>query len=64
MKLKRLVIYTKDIQCITGRSERYARKVLKKIREKFNKERHQVITRSEFCTYMNLREDEIDNYLA
>jgi hypothetical protein len=64
MQLKRLVIYAKDIQRITGRSDRYTRELLKRIREKFNKQRHHPVTRSEFCEYMNMKEEEIDQYLS
>ena len=51
MKQKRLCIYPKDIVKITGKSERYARNLIQKIKEKLNKEEHQFITVEEFCAY-------------
>ena len=38
--MNRLCIYPKDIQIITGRSERYGRNLIKKIKEHFNKQQH------------------------
>ena len=38
-KMKRIAIYPKDIMIITGKSERYSREVLKKIRNHFQKPR-------------------------
>jgi hypothetical protein len=52
--MDRLCIYPKDIQIVTGRSERYGRNLIKKIKEAFSKENHQVVTIDEFCTYMGL----------
>ena len=52
--MDRLCIYPKDIQIVTGRSERYGRNLIKKIKEAFSKENHQVVTIEEFCTYMGL----------
>jgi hypothetical protein len=52
--MERLCIYPKDIQIVTGRSERYGRNLIKKIREAFRKENHQFVTIEEFCTYAGL----------
>jgi hypothetical protein len=48
MKIIRACIYPKDIQCITGRSERYGRKLLREIKVHFGKEQHQFVTSEEF----------------
>lgn len=53
--MNRLCIYPKDIQIITGKSERYGRYLIKRIKEHFNKEQHQVVTIEEFCQYMGLQ---------
>ena len=53
-KMERLCIYPKDIQIVTGRSERYGRKLIKKIKEAFSKQNHQLVTIEEFCTYTGL----------
>lgn len=50
----RLCIYPKDIMCITGKSERYGRKLLEKIKEKNSKEEHHFVTIKEFCSYTGL----------
>jgi len=50
--MQRVVIYPKDIMIVTGRSERYSRNLLKKIKANFNKANHQPLTIEEFCQYM------------
>jgi hypothetical protein len=52
--MKRVVIYPKDIMLITGKSERYAREILKKIKKQLNKPDNQYITIKEFCTYTGI----------
>jgi hypothetical protein len=51
---KRICIYPKDIQRITGRSERYGRNILNEIRNKLNKLPHQFVTIEEFANYSGL----------
>ena len=53
--MNRLCIYPKDIQIITGRSERYGRNLIRKIKGHFKKEQHQVVSIQEFCEYMGLQ---------
>ena len=53
-RLERIVIYPKDIAIITGKSERYGRMLLKKIKEQLGKEDHQVVTFEEFYGYMGI----------
>lgn len=53
-RLTRLCIYPKDIQLLTGKSERYSRDLIHKIKKHFNKEEHQLVTFQEFCTYMGI----------
>lgn len=52
-------IYPKDIQSITGRSERYGRKVLQDIREVLGKESHQFVTVKEFSEYSGIEIDTV-----
>ncbi|MBT1705935.1 hypothetical protein KK060_21775 [Fulvivirgaceae bacterium PWU20] len=61
--LNRMVIYVKDIQRITGRTERYCRKIMGLIRNKFGKEKHQLVSVNEFCQFMGLPLDEVRKYL-
>lgn len=53
--LKRIVIYPKDVQRITGRCYRYSRLLLKDIKSHNNKQAHQYVTIEEFCQYTGLK---------
>jgi ribose 5-phosphate isomerase RpiB len=55
--MNRLCIYPKDIQIITGRSDRYGRNLIKKIKDYLKKEQHQVVSIEEFCEYMGLQQE-------
>jgi len=55
--LMELYVYPKDIQVITGRSDRYGRNLFKKIKDHFKKQQHQAVTVDEFCQYMGLQQD-------
>jgi len=63
MKQARVVIYPKDIQLITGKSERYGRMLLRKIRIANQKPEHQFITISEFASFTGIPESAIEPYL-
>jgi hypothetical protein len=52
--MKRICIYPKDIQVVTGKSERYGRTIINKIKEHHNKPKHQLVTIDEFCDFMGL----------
>ena len=62
-RITRLCIYPKDIQRITGKSERYSRDLILKIRKSLNKPEHQVITVQEFCTYMGIPYESIQELI-
>lgn len=59
--MKRVVIYPKDIMIITGKSERYSRYLIQRIKTHLGKADHQVVSVSEFCEYMGLDQDEIQS---
>lgn len=61
--MNRICIYTKDIQIITGKSERYCRNIIGNIRKQNNKEKHQSITIEEFCDYQGLKTEEVKKLL-
>ncbi|WP_159951732.1 hypothetical protein [Polaribacter septentrionalilitoris] len=63
MITKRACIYPKDIQRITGRSERYCRMLINKIKEYLDKEPHQFITVQDFANYSGIEEETINKYL-
>ena len=60
---KRICIYPKDIQRITGKSERYGRKLLEKIKRHFEKEQHQFVTLQEFSIYTGIKLAEIEKFI-
>jgi hypothetical protein len=64
MEVKRICIYPKDIQRITGKSERYGRLLLSKIRELNEKEEHQYVTIDEFCRYTGLSVEQVIPFIA
>ena len=57
--LNRICIYPKDIMLLTGRSERYARTLLRKIKTKLKKEEHQLLTITELSAYFGISQEEI-----
>ena len=61
--MKRIVLHTKDVMSITGKSERYARYLIKKMKEHFLKESHQYVTIKEFSDYLGLDTDEVEKLL-
>jgi len=59
----RLVIYPKDVEIITGRRDRTARKLLQKIREALGKQTHEFITIKEFCLFTGINEELVKDFL-
>lgn len=62
-KVKRHCIYPKDIMYLTGKSERYGRQLLNKIKAHFGKEQHQFVSPDEFSEYSGIKMEVIDTYL-
>jgi hypothetical protein len=61
--MSRVCIYPKDIQIVTGKSERQCRNIINAIKTKLNKEKHQVVTIEEFSTYMGLKLVEVEKHI-
>jgi hypothetical protein len=61
--MKRIVIYNKDVQRITGRSKTYATRLLTKIRKQLNKPARSLITIDEFCQATGYKEQYIEKFL-
>ena len=59
----RVVLYPKDIENITGRSGRTARKLLQKIRDALGKSKEEFITIKEFCLFTGIDEDLVKAFL-
>ena len=45
--------FNRNLQ-VTGKSERWGRDVIKKIKARFSKQDHQLVTIDEFCNYLGL----------
>lgn len=58
-----MCIYPKDIQRITGKSERQSRNIMSTIKKQLNKQKHQAVTLAEFCQYMGLDPTSVEKYL-
>ena len=63
MKSDRVCIFPKDVQRITGRSERYGRLLLHQIRKHFDKKPHQFITANEFAEITGVDLETVRDYL-
>lgn len=63
MKGNRFVIYPKDIQLVTGRSESYARGIIRAIKKRLGKQKHQFVTYEEFCEFSGLSLQDLTEHL-
>jgi hypothetical protein len=63
MKLNRICIYPKDIQRITGRSERYGRKLLQECKKQLGKQEYQLVSIDEFANFIGLPSEKIQEYI-
>lgn len=61
---KRVVIYPKDIENITGRRRNTARIILQKIKKHYDKKKDEFITIREFCEFMRMDEDLVKDFLC
>lgn len=57
--MKKVIITTGDVQNVVGIGERQARNIIAKIRDYYDKERHQLITVKEFCDYYGVQYEDI-----
>lgn len=60
---KRVVLYTRDVENITGRKERAARRLLQRVREKFSIPKDGFVTVREFSLYTGIDADLVYNFL-
>lgn len=60
---KRLCIYPKDIQCITGKSYRYSARLLQKIRTELRKDKNEFVSVEEFCQYTSLKLEQVERFI-
>jgi hypothetical protein len=63
MKTNRIIIYPKDVQRITGKSARYGRTLLNRIRASKEKTSRQFISLNEFAEFTGISLEEIQKYI-
>ncbi|MGQ0826962.1 MAG: hypothetical protein ACT4ON_01075 [Bacteroidota bacterium] len=61
--VSRICIYPKDVMRITGKGERYGRKLIERIKKKYLKEDHQFVTVEEFCSFTGLKTEQVIPFL-
>ena len=60
----RIVVYSKDIENITGRRPRTAQAILQKIKKYYNKGKFEYITIDEFCEFMRMKKELVREFLT
>ena len=60
----RIVIYPKDVQNITGKKERTARKLISDIRQYLGKSKNEFVTIDDFCLFTGLKKEQIVDFLV
>jgi ATP-dependent Zn protease len=61
---KRLCIYPKDIQRITGKSYRQSIRLLQKMRKKLNKLEDELVSIEEFCQFTSLKIEQVEPFIV
>ena len=61
---KRLCIYAKDIQRITGKSYRQSIRLMQKIRTDLNKQEKEFLSIDEFCQYTSLKYEQVEPHIV
>lgn len=64
MELKRVCIYPKDIQLITGKSYRQSVRLLQRIKQDLNKQKNQVVSIEEYCEYTSLKYEQVERLIV
>lgn len=64
MKSNRVIIYTKDVQQITGKSAQYCRRLLKRIKANQAKADHQFVNIHDFAAYSGISVELIQQQLV
>jgi hypothetical protein len=59
-QIKRICIYPKDIERITGKSYRQSSRMLQAIRKSLNKLENELVTIEEFCQYAGLKIEQVE----
>jgi hypothetical protein len=59
----RIVLQTKDIMLITGKSERTSRRLLKEIRKSVRNSKVSFVSLEQFCAFTGMTREEVIPYL-
>lgn len=59
MILKKLIIHSTDVAVLMDVSPDTARRMLKRVKDAYGKQKHQSVTIREFCTYEDLPYEEV-----
>ena len=60
MQIRRICIYPKDIERITGKSYRQSTRMLQAVRKNMNKLENEIVTIEEFCQYAGLKIEQVE----
>lgn len=60
---KRVCIYPKDIQRITGKSYRQSIRLMQKVKQDLNKLQKEFLTVDEFCTSTGLKYEQVEHLI-
>lgn len=60
----RICVYTKDVQNITGKKERTARKLLSDLKQSLGKTRNYLVSIEDFCSYTGLKQSKVAKFLV
>jgi len=60
---KRIIIYPKDVQNITGKKDKTARRLINKIKQQLCKPEDGLVTVKEFCQFTGIAEVEVQRFL-
>jgi hypothetical protein len=60
MQIRRICIYPKDIERITGKSYRQSTRMLQAVRKSLNKLENELVTIEEFCQYAGLKIEQVE----
>jgi len=64
MEVKRICIYPKDVERITGKSARSGRRLLAQIRHHYHKQEKQLVTVDEFCRFTGIRSEHVKPFIT
>lgn len=60
---QRIIIYPKDVACITGRSDRTARRLIQRVRLLLGKSADEFVTVKEFCAIYGIEEALVKDFI-